>query len=102
MGHSSNATSRPTCCGPRHVLAAVPCASARCARARPYAVRKANDVTGGVESVGCAQSGVNDDSPGLVQLDAFEKVRGGPHARSDDDHIRLDTLAIVECDRFDV
>src|SRR5690349_6557522 len=60
------------------------------------------DVAGGVNAVSRAQPRINNDAPRIVQLDAFHEMRDGPHARTDEDHIRLDALAVVERHCFHV
>src|SRR5690349_25077381 len=54
------------------------------------------DVAGGVNAVSRAQPRINNDAPRIVQLDAFHEMRDGPHTRTNEDHIRLDAIAVVE------
>src|SRR6185503_4523724 len=59
-------------------------------------------VTSSVKSVGGTQPRINDNGACMVQLDTIHELRNWSHSDSDDDHVRLNALAVVERDRFNV
>src|SRR6185436_1998371 len=69
------------------------------ARAR---VDETRNIARSVDSFSRAQMRVNENSAVIVQLDTCEKLCGRVNTNTNDDHIRFNTLAIVERDCLNV
>src|ERR1051325_802301 len=65
-------------------------------------VNESGNVARGVDSISRAQARINDNSAVLVQLDTFEEVRDRPHTDTYDNHIRFQTLAVIERDCLNI